>query len=191
MSSSPGAQQQPRAAAAAQKHRARMQSAPKRPQPNLAASPGSAEEANNPDQQREVSIASSPVPGPVMFELLTPGAAVAAPLGLPVNRWLACGITIALCMAYIIALVAPFRFPAFRTTHIGGLVVVTGGSSEIGRSAAYAAAERGFTVLVQVQKRDDATSLRTRVKGSSFAHRLKPILVDATDSAVRICRCFF
>lgn len=120
-----------------------------------------------------------------MFELTAPGAAVAQPL--PMNKWLATLITVALSVIYIIALLAPFRFPLFKTNRSEGIVVVTGGGSDIGRSAAYAAAERGFTVLVQVQKRDDAASLRLMMNGSSFAHRLKPMFV-AADPAVRISR---
>ena len=96
MSSSPP---QKRAAAAAQKHTERMQSTPtnklKRRQATLVG------ETNKLDDQEQrgtaVSIESSPVPGPVMFELTPPGAAVAQPL--PMNKWLATLITVALSIA--------------------------------------------------------------------------------------------
>jgi NAD(P)-dependent dehydrogenase (short-subunit alcohol dehydrogenase family) len=55
---------------------------------------------------------------------------------------------------------------------MGGLIVVTGASTGIGRAAAQRMASKGFDVLAGVRKQADADALR--------GTRIQPVLVDVT-----------
>lgn len=57
---------------------------------------------------------------------------------------------------------------------MSGLIVITGASTGIGRSAALRMAERGFDVLAGVRKESDAEAIR--------GERITPVLVDVTDA---------
>jgi len=97
----------------------------------------------------------------------------------------------ALVIIFVAASMATEFFrPKFPTPERGGIVVITGASSGIGRSAALSLAAQGFTVLAGVRRLEDARDLaaawEARLTAAAAGHTgsvgaLRPIILDVTD----------
>ena len=80
-------------------------------------------------------------------------------------------------IAVIISFVSRLLAPSYPV-HPGGVVLITGASTGIGRDAAAALHSAGYTVFASVRRQSDADGLK-----SEFGDRMHPIILDVTSAS--------
>eukprot|EP00038_Savillea_parva_P027882 m.62016 g.62016 ORF g.62016 m.62016 type:complete len:388 (-) comp8058_c0_seq1:151-1314(-) len=94
-----------------------------------------------------------------------------------VGKWTLRGVVLALMVAVLFDCVSVAQYPVPSK----GAVVVTGASSGIGRAAAIALAEAGFTVWAGVRNERDAVAIQAQANShESMQGRLMPLTIDVT-----------
>jgi len=94
------------------------------------------------------------------------------------SSWRSTGFKVCLC-AVGFALATHFIRPVFDV-HENGVIVITGASSGIGKSAAIKLASLGYNVVAGVRKESDGEALVNSVNDKHVAKFISPLIIDVT-----------